>query len=324
MRRRAFFSVVGGAAAWASSVNAQPAGKLPVIGIFAASSPSTWRPWISALQQRLMELGWVEGATVKIEVRWGEGSYERFADIASEFVRLNVDVVVTTGAGIFAVKQATSTIPLVFAAASDPIASGFVASLAHPGGNMTGLSQQLVETASKRVDLLREAIPSLRSLAVLANPGYPAAMLEAGEVQRAAHLFGFGVVTSEVRQAKDIAPAFEAFKSSVEALYVTIDPLLGANWVRINTAAAGARLPTIHGTRDAVEAGGLMSYGPNFPAMFRRAADYVDKILHGTKPGDIPVEQPTKFDLTVNLATAKALGITVPETLLARADEVIE
>ena len=275
--------------------------------------------------QRLRELGWIEGRTVAIEYRWAEGRSERFAEIAAEFVRLKVDVIVTAGtAAVVAAKQATSVIPIVFAAAGDPVGTGLVASLARPGGNVTGLSNQSADLAGKRLELLREVVPGLRRLAIMANVGNPIGVLEMGEVQAAARTLGLEVVTLEIRRAEDIAPAFEALKGRADALYVVTDPLVNTNRIRINTLALGARLPTMHGIREYVEAGGLMSYGPNFPDLFRRAADYVDKILRGAKPADIPVEQPTKFDLVINLTTAKALGLDVPPTLLARADEVIE
>jgi putative ABC transport system substrate-binding protein len=199
-----------------------------------------------------------------------------------------------------------------------------VASLARPGGNVTGLSIQATDIAGKRVELLREVVPGLRRLAIIADVGYPAAVLEMGEVQAAAGTLGLEVAALEIRRADDIASAFEALKGHAEALYIPANPLVNTNRIRINTLALGARLPTMHGFRELAEAGGLMSYGPNFPDLFRHAADYVDKILRGAKPGDIPVEQPTKFDLVINLTTAKALGLSVSETLLARADEVIE
>ena len=194
----------------------------------------------------------------------------------------------------------------------DPVGTGLVASLARPGGNVTGLSIQQTDLAGKRLELLREVVPGLRRLAIMANVGNPAAVLEMGEVQAAARTLGLEVATFEIRRAEDIAPAFEALKGRADALYVCSDPLVITNRIRINTLALGARLPTMYGIREYVEAGGLMSYGPNFPDLFRRAADYVDKILRGAKPADIPVEQPTKFDLVINLTTAKALGLDDP------------
>ena len=282
-------------------------------GFLGSSTPSAQGQWTAAFVQRLRELGWIEGRTVAIEYRWAEGRSERFAEIAAEFVRLKVDVIVTSGtAAVLAAKQATSVIPIVFAVAGDPVGTGLVASLARPGGNVTGLSIQQTDLAGKRLELLREVVPGLRRLAILANVGNPAAVLEMGEVQAAARTLGLEVATFEIRRAEDIAPAFEALKGRADALYVCADPLVITNRIRINTLALGARLPTMHGVREYVEAGGLMSYGPNFPDLFRRAADYVDKILRGAKPADLPVEQPTKFDLVINLTTAKALGLDRP------------
>jgi putative ABC transport system substrate-binding protein len=275
--------------------------------------------------QRLRELGWVEGRTVAIESRWAEGRNERMAEIAAEFVRLEVDVIVATGTPpALAAKQATSAIPIVFVAAGDPVATGLVPNLARPGGNITGLSNQTKDLAGKRVELLRQVVPGLRRLAILANVGNPAAVFELGEAQAAARTLGVEVTTLEIRQAEDVTPAFEALGSRADAIYVVIDTVVTTNVVRINTLSAGARLPTMHGSREFVEAGGLMSYGANFLDLFRRGADYVDKILRGAKPGDIPVEQPTKFDLVINLTTAKALGLIIPHNLLVLADEVIE
>jgi putative ABC transport system substrate-binding protein len=307
------------------AAEAQQPGKLPTIGYLGANTPSAESQRIAAFVQRLRELGWIEGRTIAIEVRWAEGRNERFAEIAAEFVRLKVDVIVTAGtAAVVAAKQATSVIPIVFAAVGDPVGTGLVASLARPGGNVTGLSLQAADIAGKRLELLREVVPGLRRLAILANVGSPLAVLEIREVQATARTLGFEVATSEIRRADDIAPAFDALKGRGDALYVMADPLVTTNRIRIGALALGARLPTMHGQRENVEAGGLMSYGANYPGLHRRAADYVDKILRGTKPADIPVEQPTKFDLVVNLVTAKALGLTIPPSLLQRADEVIQ
>jgi putative tryptophan/tyrosine transport system substrate-binding protein len=278
-----------------------------------------------AFLQRLHELGWIEGRNVAIEYRWAEGNNERIPEIAAELVQLKVDVIIADGtAAVVAVQKATSVIPIVMAVVADPVGSGLVASLARPGANVTGLSTQQTDLAGKRIDLLREVVPGLRRLATMGNAGAPGAVLEMAEVEAAVRTLGLGVLTLEIRRADDIGPAFEALKGQVEALYVCGDPLTSTNRTRIITLAQIARLPTIYNFRDYVEAGGLMSYGPNFPGMYRRAADFVDKILRGTRPADIPVEQPTKFDLIINLKTANALGLTMPATLLARADEVIE
>lgn len=326
MKRREFITLLGGTvAAWPLPVGAQQPGRLPVVGFLGASTVSSQGQWAAAFAQRLRELGWTEGRTVAIEYRWAEGRSERVAEIVAEFVRLKVDVIVThSNALIAAAKQATSLIPIVFGAAGDPVGTGLVASLARPGGNVTGLSLQQTDTAGKRLELLREVVPGFRRLALMANVGNAAAVLEMDDVRSAAHVLDIEVVTAEIRRAADIAPAFETLKQRADGLYVCNDPFLNANGIRINTLAAAARLPTIFNFRENVEAGGLMSYGANVPELFRRAAEYVDKILRGAKPGDIPVEQPTKFELVFNLTTAKALGIDLPPTLLARADQVIE
>ena len=332
MRRREFITLLGGAAvAWPVAARAQQQGGVPpTIGFLGAATSSSWNQWTAAFVQRLRELGWIEGRSVRIEYRWAEGRSERAAEIAVEFVRLKVDVIVTAGAVVLAARQhaegrqATSTIPIVFATASEPMGTGLVASLSRPGGNVTGLSNQQSDLAAKRLELLREVVPGLRRLAILANVSNPASLGEMPEVERSARELGIEPITAEVRRGEDIAPAFEALKGRVEALYVCSDFFMFTHRVRINTLTLGARLPTIYGEREMVELGGLMSYGPNFPELFRRAADYVDKILRGTKPSDIPVEQPTKFDLTLNQTTAKVLGLAIPETFLLRADEVIE
>jgi putative ABC transport system substrate-binding protein len=274
--------------------------------------------------RRLRELGWIEGRTVTIEYRWSEGRTERYPEIAAEFVRLKVDVIVTTGGGVPAAKQATSVIPIVFPVAGDPVGSGFVATLARPGGNITDLSLQQADVASKRVELLRDGAPGLGRMAILVNVGNPNAVLELGEVQAAARTLGLAAATSEIRRAEDIVSAFEALKGRADAVYVVAEPLVFSNRARIHTLAMAARLPAIYNSREYVEMGGLMSYGPNFPDLFRRAADMVDKVLRGAMPGDIPVEQPSKFDLIINLTTAKALDLSIPESFLLRADEVIE
>jgi putative ABC transport system substrate-binding protein len=324
VKRREFISVLAGVLTWPLTARAQQAAKLPTIGFLGAGTPSSWSHWTAAFVQRLREHGWIEGRTVTIEYRWAEGRDERYAEIAAEFVRLKVDIIVTSGTAVPAAKQATSVIPIVFAAAGNPVGTGFVASLARPGGNLTGLSNQSADLVGKRLEFLREVAPGFRQLAILANVGYPASMLEMGEVQAVASTLGLDAVRLEIRRAEDIAPAFEALKGRADALYVCVDGLTITNRIRINTLALGARLVTMHGVQDQVEAGGLMSYAANFPDLFRRAGDYVDKILRGARPGDIPVEQPTKFDFVVNLKTAKALGLTIPPSLLARADEVIE
>jgi putative ABC transport system substrate-binding protein len=264
------------------------------------------------------------GSHDRDRISLGGGRSERASEIAAEFVRLKVDIIVTSGSVLLAAKRATSVIPIVLTIANDPVGAGFVASLERPGGNITGMSLQSTDLAAKRLDLLRELVPDVRRVAIMANIGNPGTLLEMSEVQAAARTLDLDVTKSEIRQPGEIASAFEVLKGRADALYVCTDSLLNAHRIRINTLALGARLPTMLGFRDAVEAGGLMSYGANFPDLFRRAADLVDKILRGTKPAEIPVEQPTKFDLIINLTTAKALGLKIPESFLLRADEVIE
>jgi putative ABC transport system substrate-binding protein len=322
--RREVITLLGSAAlAWPLTARGQQPGKLPTIGFLGTTSAAAWSPWTAAFTQRLRELGWIEGRTIAIEYRWAEGRGERFAEIAAEFVRLKVDVILAGGSAAVAAKQATSVVPIVFVL-GEPVGTGLVATLARPGGNVTGLSNQQTDLPGKRLELLREVLPSLRQLAIMANVDYPEAVLEMRDVQAISKTLGLEVATVEIRRAEDISPAFEALKGRADALYVITDALVSTNRIRINTFALAARLLTMHGVREYVEAGGLMSYGADYSDLFRRAGDYVDKILRGAKPADIPVEQPTKFDLVVNLITAEALGLTVPPSLLARADKVIE
>jgi putative ABC transport system substrate-binding protein len=326
MRRREFITLVGGGAtAWPFAARAQQTGKLPTIGFLGQSTRSAQSEWVAAFVQRLHEVGWLEGRTAVIDYRWAEGREDRYAKLAAEFVRLNVDIIVTSGTPTaMAAKRLTATIPIVFATAVDPVENNLVASLARPGGNVTGLSVQQGDLVGKRIELLREGAPDIRRLAILANISNAGAALEMGKVQTLVNSLGLQVITSAIRRAEDIAPAFGVFEGQADALYVCGDALTSAYKTRISTLALKLRLPTIGANREFAEAAGLMSYGPNFPDLYRRAAELVDKILRGTKPGDIPVEQPTKFDLVINLTTAKALGIEIPPTLLARADEVIE
>jgi putative tryptophan/tyrosine transport system substrate-binding protein len=325
LKRREFITLLGGSVAWPLAARAQQANKLPRIGFLGSGTAAAQGQWVAAFLKRLRELGWIEGRNLTIEYRWAEGSSDRAAVLAAEFVRLKVDVIVTyANPMVVAAKKATSAIPIVFAAAADPLGTGLVASLARPGSNVTGLSVQNTELTGKHLELLRELIPELRRLAIMANVGNSASVLEMREVQAAAHAIGIEVATLEIRRAEDIAAAFEEAKGRADALYVCIDTVLFSNRIRVSTLAIGAHLPTMLSNREFVAAGGLMSYGPSFPDLFRRAGDHVDKILRGAKPGDIPVEQPTKFDLVINLITAKAIGLEVPPTLLGRADEVIE
>ena len=322
MKRRKFIALLGGAAAWPLAARAQQP-KLPTIG-FLGGDALGWTTWTAAFTKRLHELGWIEGRTVAIEYRWSEGRPERIAEIAAEFVRLKVDVILTNDSGAPAVKQATSVIPIVFVLGYDPVGTGLVASLARPGGNITGLSNRSPDLAGKRVELLREALPRVRRLAIMANVAFQSGLLEIRELQEAARRLGIEVAPLEIRRPEDIASAFETLKGQADALYVVQEALVVTHRTRILTFALAARLPTIFNSRESVQAGALFSYGPNYPDLFRRAAELVDKILHGTKAADIPVEQPTKFDLVINLTTAKALGLTIPESFLLLADEVIE
>jgi putative tryptophan/tyrosine transport system substrate-binding protein len=322
MTRREFIAGLAGAAAWPLVAPAQPP-KRPTIG-FLGNSASSSAPLVAAFVGRLRELGWVEGRNISIEYRWTDGNPERVAEIAAEFVRRNVHVIHTTGNEMsLAVKEVTSVIPIVFGVAGDPVETGLVASLARPGGNVTGLSNQLPDAAGKRIELLREIVPGLRRLAIMAHVN-PLSSLDVDEVKKATESFGLDVITLEIRQQEDIARAFDALKGNADALYVVNSNFLNPRRMRIIPFVLVARMPAIFATREWVEDGGLLSYGTNVPNLFRRSADYVDKILRGAKPADLPVEQPIKFDLVVNLNTAKAIGLTVPTTLLARADEVIE
>jgi len=323
LKRRDIITLLGGAAAaWPLVVRAQEARSLPTIG-FLGTDVSGWRPWTAAFLQRLRELGWIEGQTIAIEYRWSEGRHERDVEIAAEFVGRKVDLIVSQGLAVPTLMKATSDIPIVFAIALDPIGSGLVTNLARPGGNVTGLSRQSTDLGAKRLELLRELVPRLRRLAIMGTR-MAGSEREMEEVQTAARTRGIDVTLLEIRRAEDIAPAFAALNAQAHALYVVTNAIVGANRTSIIASALDARLPTMFSTRDFVRAGGLMSYGPDITDLFRRAAELVDKILRGTKPGDIPVAQPTKFELAINLGTAKTLGLTVPRILYAYAPEVIE
>ena len=328
MRRRDFLGVLSGAVVAPLTLpltaGAQQGDRVQVIGYLGVTTPSDGSERTTAFVRQLHELGWIEGRTVAIEYRWAEGRGERYTEIAAEFVRLKVDVIVTAGGAVLAAKQATSVIPIVFAVANDPVGSGLVASLARPGGNVTGLSLQFTDIAGKRLQFLRETVPGLRRLGIMANIRYPGAVLESREVQAMARTLGLEIARVEIERPEDIPIVFKTLRSRAEALYVCADPLLGTHRTWINTLALAARVPTMHGNREHIEAGGLMSYGANFADLYRRAAHFVDKVLRGTKPANIPVEQPTKFDFVINLKTAKTLGLEIPPMLLARADEVIE
>ena len=324
--RRRFIALLGSTAvAWPVMSQAQQQARLRTVGFLGAGTPATAGVWISAFTARLRELGWIEDRNVKIDLRWAEGRPDRSAEIATEFVQGKVDVIVTySSEHVQIAKEATSTIPIVFATAGDPVGSGLVGSLAHPGGNLTGMSAQNADLTGKRFELLSEIVPSFRRLAVLFNGNHPAYRLEADTAGAVATRLGFEALSAEVRAGDDIAPTLAAVATKVDAVFVVGETLTFTYRSQISAQAIAARLPTTFSTRGYVEVGGLMSYGPNFLALFRRTADYVHKILLGEKPGDLPVEQPTRYDLIVNLITAKALGLTIPETFLIRADEVIE
>ena len=323
MRRRDFLAVASSAMAWPLVAGAQQAGRLPTSG-FLGANPVGFAPWTAAFVARLRELGWIDGRTVTIEYRWSEGRTERYAEIAAEFARQKVDVIVTVGSAVPTVRQAAGDIPIVFAVAIDPVRSGLVSTLANPGGNVTGLSLQATNLAGKRLEILRELIPKLHRLAIIFNAGNDQTVLEMSDTEVAARELKLEVAHLEIRRMQDIATAFESLNSQADALYVVVDQLIVANLNRVLTFALSTRLPMIYSTRDFVSSGGLMSYGPSYVDLFRRAGDYVHRILHGAKPQDIPVEQPTRFELVLNLTTARALGLHVPELFLSRVDEVIE
>src|SRR5262245_9041401 len=326
MRRREFITIIAGAAAVGPlAARAQQPGKLPTIGFLGSTTASIASNWVAAFVRRLRELGWIEGDTVAIEYRWAEGRKQRADELAAELVRLPVDVIMTYGTQtIQAAKQATNSIPIVFALPGDPVATGLVASLARPGGNLTGLSSQGTDIATKRLEILRETLPGLRRLALMGNAVNPASVMDMAKVQAAARDQGLDVAIFEIRRAEDLEPTIQSLKGRFDALYIPAAALINTHRIRINALALGARLPTMLGGRDYVEGGGFMSYGPNFSDQFRRAAEDVDRILRGAKPAELAVQQPTNFELVINLKTAKSLGLTIPPLLLIIADELLE
>jgi putative tryptophan/tyrosine transport system substrate-binding protein len=327
MERRAFIGVIaGGLLAAPLAAEAQQAAKVPRIGFLGNSTAALEANLVGPFREGLRELGYVEGRNVLIEYRWAEGQYERFPALIAELIALKVDVIVTAGTpAALAVKKATTSIPLVMAAVGDPIGVGLVASLARPGGNVTGLSAIAPELEGKRLELLREVVPKLSSIAVLWNPDNPFHAGSLKETRAAAQVLGIKVQLLGVRVSEEFPAAFAAIlRERPGALLVLADRLFLHNRARIVDFEAKHRLPGVYAYRELVEAGGLMSFGPSYPGMHRRAAYYVDKILKGSKPADLPVEQPTKFELMINLKTAKALGLTIPPSVLLRADEVIQ
>jgi putative ABC transport system substrate-binding protein len=317
MKRRKFMLLMGGVAVVSTSAAyGQQLAKPPVVGFLVAGTQASHGAWVEAFAQRLSELGWTDGRNVKIEYRWAAGDVRQTTEYATEFVRQKVDVIVTSAYGVVAAKQATSTIPIVFAAYGDAVAGGIVESLARPGGNVTGLSTQPGQLSSKRLELLKEIIPNVRRLAALVN----------SKVTSTEEVFGIRTASAKlnIQTADDIEAAMATLTSQTDALYVYSEPLTNANKSKIIKAATAAKIPTIFGFREFVDAGGLISYGPNFTDLFKRAAEFTDKILRGATPADMPIQQPVKFDLIINLKAAKALGLNISETVLTRADEVIE
>jgi putative tryptophan/tyrosine transport system substrate-binding protein len=329
MRRREFLRLAIGSAAivWARPTLAQKSGKVPIIAFMGGATPAMWAPWTGAFVDRLKSLGWIDGETVKLEFRWAEGRPELITPLAQEFARLNPSVIIGGAndvAGTKAIRKEIPTVPILFFA-NDPLGSGLVNSLARPSGNMTGISLQTLDLANKRFELLRETVPSVRRLAVMASANTAPTILEMNTVQGLARKFEIDPIPLEIKQAEDIESAFARLKTEqADALYVVIDALLNTNRLLIVRSAEAAKLPAIYGTHDWVRSGGLMSYGSNFPVLFTRLAEMADSILRGTKPEEIPVEQPTRFELVINLKTAKAIGLSIPGSLLARADDVIE
>jgi len=323
MRRRELIKgIAGSATAWPRIARAQQ--PLPLIGYLGSTTPAVDRPRVAAFLKRLGELGWVKDRTVGIELRWAGGDVANAREIAAEFVRLNASVIMAVGtADVLAVKQATTAIPIVFVS-GDPISAGVVESLVRPGGNATGLSLEQPGTASKRLALFHEIVPNLHRLAVMGNVDVQSVRAEIVEVQSAARTLNLDVTLFELHRAQDIDTAIKASEGHADALYVCADPLVTTNQVHLNDLALSARLPTVHGLPENAAAGGLMAYGVDIPDLCRRAAEIVDKVLHGAKPADIPVEQPNTFRFVINLTTAKALGITVPYSTQLLADEVIE
>ena len=325
-KRREFITLLGGTAAWPLAARAQQAGKVHRIGVLETISTTLNVANFYALREGLRQLGYAEGQNLVIEYRSADGRDDRFPGLARELLALKVDVIVTRGTpAAKAVKNATSTVPVVMTASGDPVGVGLVTSLARPGGNITGLSAIVGELSPKRLELIREIVPGLARIAVLADTSNDAVRRDWARIETAARSLGVQSQLLDLRESDALGPTFDdASARRADALVVVIDAITQANQQRIVDLAMKHRLPAIYSSREFVDAGGLMSYGVSYPDLYRRAATYVDKILKGTKPADLPVVQPTKFELVINLKTAKALGIEVPPTLSARADEVIE
>jgi len=309
------------------AAHAQPAAKVPRIGLIFGNNPAASAPLYEAFKQGLQEHGYVEGQSVVVERRYGEGRTERLAEVAAELVRMKVDVIVAgTDQAIAAVKRQTRTIPIVMVVSTDPVGTGFVASLARPAGNITGLSTMSPELGGKRLEILKEAIPELSRVAVIWNPDVRGNLLDYKQLEEPARALRLQLQSLEVSHAADLAPAFTAIASarSQAVIVITPNPVVRVNQVQLVSLAQKNRLPSMYGIQEYVDGGGLMAYGIRSTALFRRAATYVDKIMKGAKPGDLPIEQPTKFELVINLRTAKAIGLTIPQSLLQRADHVIQ
>jgi putative ABC transport system substrate-binding protein len=327
MRRRDFITLLGlGPFAWPSAAHAQQTGKPYGIGFFTAGSPGAGTPGLPAFVEGLRELGWIEGKTIAIKDRYAENRLDRLPELAADLVRLNVDVIVAAGTlAPLAAKNATATIPIVMTSAGDPLGSGLVSSLARPGGNVTGLSLMSPDLSAKRLGLIEEIVPDIARLAIIWNAENPYPALVFRQTENAARQLKIEVQSLEVRTPDDVNRALgAAVQERANALITVEDPLTQNYRKQIADFAARNRLPTMSGLRDYVDAGGLLSYGPALADLYRRAADYVDKILKGAKPAELPVEQPTKFELVINLKAAKALGLTIPPDMLAIADAVIE
>jgi putative ABC transport system substrate-binding protein len=326
MERRAFLAGAAALIVAPLAAEAQAPGKIPRVGyVFARVSSADQRLWDEA-RQGLRELGYVEGQNITLEIRWAEGRSERLPELVAELVRVKVDIlVVATTPGALAAKNETRTIPIVFVAVADPVRSGLVAGLARPGGNLTGLSLLNPEISGKRLELLKESLPSISRVAALTNPGNPSHAIFWRETHTAAQTLGLQLQQIRVRAPEDFDEAFRAAaRGRADALLAFDDPLTAGHRARLVALAAKYRLPTMYGLREFSDAGGLLSYGPNLLDQYRRTAPYVDKILKGANPADLPIEQPTKFELVINLKTAKALGLKIPQSLLLRADQVIE
>jgi putative ABC transport system substrate-binding protein len=327
VRRREFIALLGGAAAaWPLAAGAQQPAKMPRVGLLSTFSPSETMPWHQALRQGLRDLGWVEGENIAIEYRYAEGRLDRLPALAADLVRLNVDLIFTdTTSPAVAAKNATRTIPIVVASASELVEIGLAQSLARPGGNITGLDQIAPELGGKRLELLREIVPKLSSVLVLWNPLNKTSTRNWNELQLPAGQLGLSLHSLEVRNADELDKAFEVSTTMrTDALAILPEPVFVANLKRIADFAAKNRLPSIFHLREFADAGGLITYGPDRSDLFRRAAAYIDKILKGAKPTDLPIQLPTKFELVINLKTAKAMGLEIPPTVIARANEVIE